>query len=198
MQDQFREEVATRQNRGMETVLTILAWVMMIGFGIGAFVMLTALSGTLPQVLSGALVDPDGNPYTIVNLLPEIGMLVLFAGMAVLLYLRKDMIRTEYEYTITNAQMDFAAVYNNKKRKNLGTMNLKNIAACGMVASGSFQRYVSQQGVKTSNWFVNRGADLFYIYFQKDQSKRIIVIEPSEEMVQMIKKVLMPGVWQVN
>lgn len=54
-------------------------------------------------------------------------MTLLTGGIAVLLFLRRDRIRTEYEYTFTNGQMDFAQVFNNKKRKNLGTMNLKNV-----------------------------------------------------------------------
>ena len=198
LQDQFREEVATKQKKGAETVLFLLAWVMLIVFGIGAFLMLTSLFNTVPQVLAGNLVNEAGVPYTFVDVLPEIVLCLAMAACAVLLYLKKDMIRTEYEYTITNAQMDFAAVYNNQKRKSLGTMNLKNISAAGMVASGSFQRYIGMQGVKTSNWFVNRDAQLMYVYFQKNDQRRIIVFEPSEEMVQMIKKVLVPGVWQVN
>lgn len=198
MQDQFREEVATRQSRGLETVLMVIANIMMFAFAAVAFFFLTNIFSTISPLLSGQILREDGTAYTFIDLLPEIAICLVLAGCAVLLYLKKDAIRTEYEYTVTNAQMDFAAVYNNKKRKSLGTMNLKNISAAGMVESGSFQRYIGQQGVKTSNWFVNRGADLMYIYFQKENAKRVIVIEPSEEMRTMIKRVLPQGVWQVN
>ena len=124
--------------------------------------------------------------------------LVIFGGAAVLLFLRKDQIKMEYEYTFTNGQMDFAQVFNNKKRKNLGTMNVRNVEACGLVASGSFQRYINMPGVKRTNWFLNREAELFYFYFQKDSNKRIIIIEPSEEMIGLIKKYIPQGVWQNN
>ena len=115
-----------------------------------------------------------------------------------LLFLRRDRIRTEYEYTFTNGQMDFAQVFNNKKRRNLGTMNLKNVEALGLVNSGSFNRYINMKGIKRDNWFVNRDAQLFYFYFSKDSVKRIIIIEPSEEMVGLIKKYVPQGVWQIN
>ena len=119
-------------------------------------------------------------------------------AVAVLIFLFKDRLRTEYEYTFTNGTLDFAAVYNNNKRRALGTMNLKNIKACGKVASGSFNRYINMQGLKRSNWFVNREADLFYIYFEKDNSKRIIIMEPNEEMEKLIRGAVPQGAYQVN
>ena len=54
-------------------------------------------------------------------------VIVAVCVLAVLLFLRRDRLKTEYEYTFTNGQLDFAQVYNNKKRKNLGTMNLRNV-----------------------------------------------------------------------
>lgn len=43
---------------------------------------------------------------------------------------------------------------------------------------------------------MNRGAELYYFYFQKEDKKRLIVIEPSEEMVELIKKYLPYGALQ--
>ena len=54
------------------------------------------------------------------------------------------------------------------------------------------------QGIKRTNWFLNREAELLYFFFQKDGQKRIIIIEPSEEMTGLIKKTLAQGVWQNN
>ena len=168
--DNFLEEVATKRNRGMETVMFALANVMM------------AING---QMGMGPIV------YSVV-------MTLITAGIAVLLFFYRDRIRTEYEYTFTNGQMDFAQVYNNKKRKNLGTMNIKNVEALGLVNSGSFNRYINMPGVKRSNWFVNRDAQLFYFYFSKENQKRIIIIEASDEMISLIKRYAAPGTYQVN
>ena len=185
MNDQFMEEATVKQKRGLETALYLFMWFAVILFGALALFMFTGITSAFAE---------GGTGMGIFNLV----VCLACAGCAVYAYLNKDKVRTEYEYTITNAQMDFAAVYNNNKRKNLGTMNLKNVTVCGEVASGSFRRYIEMPGVKRSNWFVNREANLFYIYFQKEESKRIIIIEPSEEMVKMIKRVLPQGVYQVN
>ena len=66
------------------------------------------------------------------------------------------------------------------------------------MSSGSFQRYINQQGIKRTNWFLNRDAELLYFYFQKEGAKRIIIIEPSADMIALIKKYLPQGIWQNN
>lgn len=185
--DNFLEEVATRRNRGMETIMYVFANIMMAIFAVLAFMYFMSLQGAMSQ---GA---------TFVQILTAVILpMLLTGGVAVLLFFYRDRFRTEYEYTFTNGQMDFAQVFNNKKRKNLGTMNVKNVEALGLVASGSFNRYINMPGIKRSNWFVNRDAQLFYFYFSKDQQKRIIIIEASDEMISLIKRYAAQGAYQVN
>ena len=185
--DNFHEEVATKRNTGLQTIVYMLSNVMMVVLAIYGVMQLSAL----PYVIT------DGS----INIVGKIMFAVLalsFAGMAVVLYLFRDRIRTEYEYTFTNGQMDFAMVFNNKKRKNLGTMNIRNVEAMGLVNSGSFNRYITMKDVKRSNWFVNRDAQLFYFYFSKDNVKRMIIIEVSDEMLGLIKRYAAQGTYQVN
>lgn len=186
MMDQFMEEVATKKNTTVQSILLGVAWVMMIVSALWAVLILQTLFYVYAQSGFG------------VELIVSIVEVLLFGGLAVLLWFKKDTIKTEYEYTFTNGILDFAQVFNNKKRKNLGTMNLKNITACGLVTSGSFNRYINMQGIKRSNWFINREAELFYIYFEKEGNKRIIIMEPSNEMVSMIRRVVPQGAFQVN
>lgn len=184
--DQFLEQVVTKRNTASQTITYILAWVALILTGLMAFLQFTSITAVLSQYGMGT------------EFIITIVQLVIFGGVAVLIFLYKDRIKMEYEYTFTNNQLDFAQVYNNKKRKNLGTMNIKNLEACGLVSSGSFNRYINMQGIKRTNWFLNRDSELMYFYFQKDQQKRIIIIEPNEEMIGLIKRNLPQGVWQNN
>ena len=186
MMDQFLEEVVSKRNRGIQTAAYLCANLAWIFLAVYAFLALQNLM--LGFSMNGL------NAGLLVSLL----QFLIPGGLAVLLFLNRDKTRTEYEYTFTNGQMDFAQVYNNKKRKNLGTMNIRNVEACGLVASGSFNRYISMPGIKRTNWFLNRDAELLYFYFQKDGQKRIIIIEPSKDMVELIKKRLPQGVWQNN
>ena len=177
--DNFREEIVVKQNRLANDVLHAVLSVVMV---------LSALMAAM-ALASFTLAE---------NLVIQIIQLLLFGGIAFLIWWKKDVLRMEYEYTFTNGELDFAAVYANKKRRNMGSMRVKNVEACGMVRSGSFQRYISMPGVKKTNWFLNRGAELLYFYFVKDGSKRVIILEPSEKMVEMIKQYLPRGAFQVN
>ena len=190
MNDQFHEEVVTQNRQGFQTVTLWLANLMMIVMAIIGIFGLQAVMTAVSMMMAGEA--------SAAALIVPLVMFLAGGGLAVLLFLKKDEIRTEYEYTITNASLDFAKVFNNKKRKALGTMNLKNIEACGKVSSGSFHRYITMPQIKRSNWFLNRDADLFYLYYTKNNEKRIIIIEPSEELVEMIRRVVMPGVYQTN
>ena len=184
--DSFLEEVVTKRNKSLQTAMLVGANILWVVLGFYALIILESLISVI-----------FSTGFDIGYIIPIVEVIV-FGGIAVLLFLYRDHIRTEYEYTFTNGQMDFAQVFNNKKRKALGTMNIRNVEACGLVSSGSFQRYITMPGIKRTNWFLNRDAELLYFYFQKDSQKRIIIIEPSEEMLLNIRKYLPQGVWQTN
>ena len=123
-------------------------------------------------------------------------MILLSGGVAVYIWFFHDRLLTEYEYTFTNGSLDFAEVYNNKKRKSLGSLNVKNVEAFGKVTSSSFQRYLNTPGVKRMNWFLNRDAELYYFYFKKESDRKMIILEPSEEMVGYIRHYLPNGAYR--
>ena len=118
------------------------------------------------------------------------------AGIAVYTFLIHDRILTEYEYTFTNGALDFAEVYNNRKRKSLGSLNVKNVECFGKVNSDKFQRYLNTPGVKRMNWFLNREAELYFFYFTKGSDRKMIIFEPSEDLVKDIREYLPHGAYQ--
>jgi hypothetical protein len=184
--DQFMEEVVVKRNKTPQSLAYAMANVLMVVSGLYAFLNINLILSMVTQT-----------GFT-TEMIFTIFVTLLAAGCAVLLFLRRDTIKMEFEYTFTNGVMDFAQVFNNKKRKNLGTMNLKNVEACGRVSSGSFQRYITMPGIKRTNWFLNRDAELFYFYFVKDGHKRVIIIEPSDDLVTYIKRSIGQSVLQTN
>lgn len=174
--DNFKEDIVTSRSTLLHNVLYALCWVMIVVSGIYAFLLL--------QVLMVS--------FSVSTLL----VTLLSAGCAVLLFFAKDNLKTEYEYTFTNGSLDFAKVLRGAKRKELGSMNVANISACGHVAHDSFRRYISMKDVEKKNWFLNRDGNLFYFYYVKENKKHMIVIEPSEELVQMMIPYFQAGVYQ--
>lgn len=175
--DHFLEEVVVKHKPFMQNIAHVFANIIMV---------FSALFGVM--YLQMIFVQ-----FNIVVLIIS----ALFLGIAIFLYLYRDRLKTEYEYTFTNGDLDFAQVYNNQKRKSLGTMRVKNVEAFGPVDSEGFRKLINMPGIKRKNWFLNRDASLYYFYYQKENSeKHMIVFEPSEEMVEYIRKYLPHGVYQ--
>jgi len=174
--DHFKEEVVIPRNNLLGNILYMLCWVLIVVFGLYGMLML--------QMLMFAF-----NIGTIV-------LTVLSIGAAVLLFFFKDNFKVEFEYSFTNGSLDFAKVMRSVKRKELGSMNVANVAACGHVAHDSFRKFLAMKDVSKRNWFLNRDGNLFYFYYVKDNKKNMIIIEPSEEMVEMIRHYLPVGVYQ--
>jgi len=176
MMDHFKEEVVISRKRFLGDLLYVLSWILVVIFGLYAFILLQAvmMAFSLPLLL----------------------MAVLSIAAAVLLFFFKDNFKMEYEYAFTNGSLDFARVLRSARRKELGSMNVANVTACGHVAHQSFQKFLAMKDVNKRNWFLNRDGNLFYFYYVKESRKNMIIIEPSEEMVEMIRQYLPFGVYQ--
>ncbi|MBE5769133.1 MAG: hypothetical protein E7333_06055 [Clostridiales bacterium] len=174
--DRFLEEVVVKKNRMVDEIIYYMANVMMIFCALATFFLMN-----------------------LVFVAFSVGMLALTvfaAGMAVYLFIFRDRLRLEYEYTFTNGSLDFAQVYNNKKRKNLGSLNVRNVDAFGPVASNSFNRYISMPETKQLRWFLNKEAPLYYVVFSKEGVRKILIFEPSEQMVEYVRYYLPVGTYQ--
>lgn len=165
--DHVTEQAVAKQNKMLNEVLYIAAMIMMIFSGIVAFFLLQMVMFAFDW---GTLI-----------------FLLLEVGIAVGLFFMRDRLRVEYEYSFINGSLDFAMIFNNKKRKNLGALNVRTVDSFGPVNSDSFRRYVATPGVKVSNWFLNRGSELYFFYFQKEGNKRLIVLEPNDVLVEYIR-----------
>lgn len=174
--DRFMEQIVVKKNRFLNEMMYIMSFIMMVVTGLLAMMSISMIFYNFS--------------------IPALIELVILAGSCALLFLYRPRLRTEYEYTFTNGDLDFAMVFNNQKRKSLGSLKVKNVDAFGPVNSQAFQRYISMKDVKQTRWFLNRDAELYYFYFQKENNKRIIILEPNEELVDYIKQYLPYGAFK--
>lgn len=183
--DDFLEQVAIRKRQGAYTLLYYLCWVVVIIFGVYALICLTSFVGMNPET-NGVAVD-------FVTLLTGVvcGVIAYFTWRA------SDRCRVEYDYTFTNGVLDVSRVLNNKRRKYLTSLEIKEVVRCGPTEGQAFKKTLNEPDVKRHNWFVNREANLYFFYFIKKGVKHMIVLELSDEMVRMIrsKKYLQIGAW---
>lgn len=178
--DHFMEEVVVKRNKSFNRFLYMLSWVILIVAAIAAIWGFNILTMSISNGFSW----------------PTLLFTLVSAGIAVYTFFFHDKLLTEYEYTFTNGALDFAEVYNNKKRKSLGSLNVRNVEAFGKVSSEHFKRYLNMPDIKRMNWFLNRDAELYYFFFSKDMQKKMIIFEPSEELVGYIRQYLSRGIYQ--
>ena len=183
--DDFLEIIAVRRRQGAFTALYYLCWLLLIVFALLAAFSLAGIVGMNPET--------GGMMFSWQNLI----LTVVFGGLAFLLWRGSDNLRVEYDYTFTNGNLDVSRVLNNKRRKYLTALEMKDVIRCGPAAGPAFQKTLNEQGIKRHNWFVNRDAKLYYFYFQKKGVKHVIIVELNDEMVAMIrsKNYLQRGVW---
>ena len=182
MKDHFLEEVVVKHKNGVNRALYLLSWVIIILSGLNAMIMFSGMSSSLSS----------GGGFNLFAL----AMFLVSGGICAYTFFFHDRLLTEYEYTFTNGALDFAEVYNNRKRKTLGSLNVRNVECFGKVNSDAFRRYLNMPGLKRMNWFLNRDAELYFFYFTKNEDKKMIILEPSEEMTGYIREYLPRGAWR--
>lgn len=168
--DHFREESVSKHKAGVNSFVYIIAWLMMILFGIIA---IFGLSGLL----------------SLRNLLYNGILLVVGGGLTYGSYVLKNNQRIEYDYTFTNGTFDIAKVINNNKRKRILSIDVRGLDQVAHTSDPGFQRALSNPAIqKRYNCFLNRGGGLYYAVMIVDGQKSLLVFEPSNEMLQLFKK----------
>ena len=173
--DDFLEIIAARRNQGLFTALYYAVWLLIIVFALLAAFFITGVVGVNPET--------GGMVFAWQNLV----LALILGGAAFLLWRASDHCRVEYDYTFTNGNLDVSRVLNNKRRKYLTALEMKDVIRCGPAAGPAFAKTLNEPDIKRHNWFVNRDANLYYFYFQRKGVKHMIVVELTQEMVDMIR-----------
>lgn len=110
----------------------------------------------------------------------------LFAGLSI--YIGYQLIArmfVEYEYILTNSDLDIDKIINQSKRKRLCTLSLRKVTACG--------KYTDSVEISGDETLVSASAnnpelDDYYLRFtHKEFGKAVLVFTPSVEVVELIK-----------
>lgn len=122
----------------------------------------------------------------IVNI-PLLILAVIAALLCALFYTLAQTVRVEYDYTLTNGILDLAKILNEKKRKKIVSIDVKQILEMRPITDDGFQKYFNDKKIKKVNIFLNRGEHLYYMIFVKDDAKIAIIFEPDKQLLQYMK-----------
>lgn len=159
MQDIFKEQIIRRKPQPKDMVAKI-------GMIIGYFILAIALDLVLAIVGIGGFFFP------------------LFVGAIYLSYVTIGRLKVEYEYSITNDELDIDAIVNRKSRKRMISINLKEVE---VMAHNSKKEKVRQEG-KIKDYSSGTNDDTYMFIAKKDNENFRVIFEPNEGILEAIGK----------
>ncbi|MCL2016021.1 MAG: DUF6106 family protein [Defluviitaleaceae bacterium] len=122
-------------------------------------------------------------------IIPQFAMFITFAaGFGAWFLLGR--LKKEYEYILTNGELDIDVIYNKANRKRMFTGNIKDFEIMAHVEDNSHQNTLSvaQEKKDYSSGLVSERS---YIFLTNYNGKRqSIIIEPNDEILQEMSKLL--------
>ncbi len=167
--DTFVEEVVARQDIPSWKPIRLGTYVVTFLLGVIFVITLPAVTQT-PQVV--------------------FAVLLLFLGFGLLSYHYSYYLQVEFEYAMTNKDLDFFVIYAQKKRKNLLSFQVEDIVVCAPSMTKWVRPYAGS-GIKTFDCTSHREGTPFYtlIYFDRKKGEnRRVFFEPKEALLSALKR----------
>ncbi|MCL1998110.1 MAG: DUF6106 family protein [Turicibacter sp.] len=119
--------------------------------------------------------------------IPTIGLLIacaiIFGG-----YVLVGRLNKEYEYALTNGELDIDIIYNRSSRKRVFTGLIKDFEMMSPLNSPENQSVFSTASER-HDYSSGVAADKAYIFLAHHKGKKIaVIIEPNEELLEAISK----------
>ena len=115
-------------------------------------------------------------------------VLLVIAGIVYLVYRLVTSINLEYEYILTNSDIDVDMIINARRRKRMTTVNLRSVECFAQKKSPEFNRFSNSRGIK--KLFACRDAaddnTCFVVYTEGEQTK-MLFFDPNEKIADRIK-----------
>ena len=145
-------------------------------------------NGTAFLPIIGACILTAG-AIPLVLLSPPIGVLLLALGIFLITY-TKDFLDIEYEFILTNGDIDISRIYAKKRRKVVGTLEAEKVAAMDSADSDSVKNDISIGRIKPV-FYVGKGDDgkRVIIYIGEGEQKKSYVLDLDDKCIEHLKQV---------
>lgn len=116
--------------------------------------------------------------------------LVLIALMWYGAYLLIGMQNIEYEYILTNSEMDIDKIMSKKGRKRVVSFDFREIAICACVSDAEHNHeYRNSAAEKTLDLTGDKGrGNIYFVDFTDEGAKKRVIFQPTSKMINEIKK----------
>lgn len=117
-------------------------------------------------------------------------ILLAVAGVVYLMYHIITSVNVEYEYALTNAEIDVDEIINIRKRKRLTTVNVKNSEFFGYRSDERFEKYFGDRNIKKVFACEDKNApETRYIVYTEDDDKKMLLFNPNQKIEERIEKI---------
>lgn len=123
------------------------------------------------------------------EMIPAVGLLII-AGMCYGTYLIIGMQNVEYEYILTNSEMDIDKVMSKKGRKHIVTFDFKEISICANICDDEHNHdYKNVTPNKIYDLIGdNSGDNIYFADFAEEGGSARVLFQPSYKMITSAKK----------
>jgi GH15 family glucan-1,4-alpha-glucosidase len=98
----------------------------------------------------------------------------------------------EYEYILTNTELDIDKITAKRARKRVITINFKEIEVCAKTDNPNFKNVLDNTSKITRTEYLNgdmKSENLYFVDFSKESENIRVFFEPNERILNEIKKI---------
>ena len=158
----FIEYIVEKRRTPMDMIKALVA--VIVGFSLIGFLVMLGINATITTVL--------------------------VAGVAYVAYKVTTSINIEYEYILTNNEMDVDKIINKKTRKRLITINIRRVDEFEKCDGYRENRYTNDKNIKVINACRDKGEGCYYMTFTDDGGRGVLFFTPNEKIEEYIRKIL--------
>lgn len=127
---------------------------------------------------------------TIFTMIPFINsfILIAIAGVIYVMYILITSVNLEYEYIITNDELDVDSIANRRKRKQLTTVNLRHIECRGKISDKSFENYFHNKSVKKIYACKDiKDPETYFMVYYNNDNKNMLLFNANDKILKRIE-----------
>lgn len=129
--------------------------------------------------------------YTLFGLMAKVPyiMSVVVVGIWYGVWFLWRFFNTEFEYSLTNGDLDIDRIYGKKRRKNVLGIHVKRFELMARVTSDYYRQCRQDGNIKTYLDFSSHVniEETFFCVFSDEGGRKMLFFEPTEEMLDIIK-----------
>ena len=116
-------------------------------------------------------------------------VLVAIAGVIYGMYYFITSVNVEYEYILTNNELDVDSILNTKRRKRLTTVNIRQIETWGQIGEKRAESYSDNKSLKKIYACKDiDDSETYFLVYYHDDDKNMLLFNPNEKILQRIER----------